>query len=253
MRPRYGPPSTSSNAVRVLLIEAGVIDRGFVARELYNQGFAVVASLGSTPGDAFRLADVVVLHCDGAKTPRIDRLIKLHRVGSKPPLVLLTSELSPAHECRAFDHGAVDVIRTSQGLAVLAKRIKNVVKDLRDSQRSGGPLTYGELLLRPDDCRAYWKDVDLDLSVGEYKVVHLLASNEGRHMTFRAIYDRVHHEGSLATRGDDGYRTNVRSMIKRIRIKFLECDPTFDEIESYSGFGYRWKKPARGTCGLARP
>jgi two-component system, OmpR family, response regulator ChvI len=49
----------------------------------------------------------------------------------------------------------------------------------------------------------------------------------------------------IAARGDDGYRANVRSMIKRIRIKFLDCDPNFDEIESYAGFGYRWKQPAR--------
>jgi two-component system response regulator ChvI len=36
----------------------------------------------------------------------------------------------------------------------------------------------------------------------------------------------------------------VRSVIKRIRNKFRSFDPTFDEIESYNGFGYCWKKPA---------
>jgi hypothetical protein len=35
----------------------------------------------------------------------------------------------------------------------------------------------------------------------------------------------------------------VRSAIKRIRNKFRSFDPTFDEIENYSGFGYCWKKP----------
>ena len=43
--------------------------------------------------------------------------------------------------------------------------------------------------------------------------------------------------------GADGYRGNVRSVIKRIRSKFRSLDPTFDEIENYNGFGYCWKKP----------
>jgi two-component system, OmpR family, response regulator ChvI len=33
----------------------------------------------------------------------------------------------------------------------------------------------------------------------------------------------------------------VRSAIKRIRNKFHDFDPTFDEIENYQGFGYRWR------------
>ena len=36
---------------------------------------------------------------------------------------------------------------------------------------------------------------------------------------------------------------NVRSTIKRIRNKFRERDPGFDEIENYTGFGYRWGQP----------
>ena len=40
-------------------------------------------------------------------------------------------------------------------------------------------------------------------------------------------------------RGDEGYRANVRTFIKRIRNKFRESDPRFDQIENYHGFGYR--------------
>jgi hypothetical protein len=42
----------------------------------------------------------------------------------------------------------------------------------------------------------------------------------------------------IAGSGTDGFRANVRSAIKRIRNKFRACDPTFDEIENYTGFGY---------------
>jgi two-component system response regulator ChvI len=92
--------------------------------------------------------------------------------------------------------------------------------------------------------RAYWNDVDLDLTLGEYNIVHLLASNVGRYVTYRKVYDRLHYEGFIAGTGPEGYRANVRSAIKRIRNKFRDLDPTFDKVENYTGFGYCWTKPA---------
>jgi two-component system response regulator ChvI len=50
-------------------------------------------------------------------------------------------------------------------------------------------------------------------------------------------------EGFIAGAGEDGYRANVRSAIKRIRNKFRGCDPAFDEIKNYTSFGYCWRKP----------
>jgi two-component system, OmpR family, response regulator ChvI len=54
----------------------------------------------------------------------------------------------------------------------------------------------------------------------------------------------MHYAGFVAGSGDHGYRSNVRSCIKRIRAKFHACDPDFDEIQNHMGFGYCWKTPA---------
>jgi two-component system response regulator ChvI len=173
------------------------------------------------------------------------------------PIVLLTGEASPAHECLALDKRPIDVIGKSRGSEVLVRCLKGAVEAFgrTDQPRAGGclaeagqavaqaqPMICGKLLLRLDVSRAYWKDVDLDLSLGEYNIVCLLVSNVGRYMTYGAIYDRLHYEGFIAGSGTDGYRGNMRSAIKRIRNKFGRFDPTFDEIENYNGFGYCWKK-----------
>jgi two-component system, OmpR family, response regulator ChvI len=238
--------ASEPNAIRVLVVEDGVIDRGFLTDDLSKQGFAVrtVASLRDAP-DAARDADVIVLHCERAKNSSIDLLVKLHGLGFKVPVVLLTGEAPPSHECLALDKGAVDVICKSRGLEVLGRRLKSVVKasNRTDQPRSDRSMICGNLLLRPDVSRAYWKDADLDLTLGEYNIVHLLASNVGQFVTYRATYDRLRHEGFIAGYGGDGYRANVRSAIKRVRNKFRSLDPTFDEIENYAGFGYCWKKP----------
>jgi two-component system response regulator ChvI len=241
--PAFLTSISEPDAIRVLLIEEG--PGGFLTVELSKQGFAVrtAVSLAGAP-DAARDVDVIVLHCDLAKISSIDLLGNLRGLGLDIPVVLLTGEAAPAHECLALDKGAIDVILKSRGPDVLARRLKRVVKAIghTDRPQSGGPMKCGELLLRPDISRACWKNVDVGLTVGEYNIVHLLASNVGRHVTYRAIYDRMHYEGFIAGSGADGYRANVRSAIKRIRNCFRALDPTFDEIENYAGFGYCWKK-----------
>jgi len=235
------------DAIRVLLIEDSAIDGGFLTDKLSKQGIVVrtVASLAGASAAACD-ADVIVLYCKRVNNSSIELLGKLHRLGFKAPVVLLTGEAAPAHECRALDKGAIDIILKSRGPDVLARRLKGVVKTIgrTDRPRSGGSMKCGKLLLRPEIGRAYWKGVDVGLTLGEYKIVHLLASNAGQYVTYRAIYDRLHYEGFIAGSGADGYRTNVRSALKRIRNRFRALDPTFDETENYQGFGYCWKKPA---------
>jgi two-component system, OmpR family, response regulator ChvI len=234
------------DAIRVLLIQDGAIDRGFLANELSKQGFAVqtVASLAGAP-DAVGNADVIVFHYDWTKVSSIDLLDKLQRQAAGVPIVLLTGEASPAREGPSLDKSAIDVIGQSRSSEVLARRLKDVVETFgrTDQPQADGRMIFGKLLLRPDVSRAHWKDADLGLTLGEYNIIYLLASNVGRYVTYRAIYDRLHYEGFIAGDGADGYRANVRSAIKRIRNKFRSLDPTFGEIKNYNGFGYCWKKP----------
>ena len=247
------------DATRILLIEEGAVNRGFLANELSKQGFVVqtVTSLAGTP-DAVGEADVIVLHFDWTKVSSIELLDKLQRQTAGVPIVLLDGGASSAREDVALDKRAIEAIGKSRGSEVLARRLKGAVEAFGHTgqMRAGGcmaeagqvvaqaqTMVCGKLLLRLDVSRAYWQDVDLSLTRGEYNIVHLLASNVGRYVTYRAIYDRLHYEGFIAGDGADGYRANVRSAIKRIRNKFRSFDSTFDKIENYNGFGYCWKKP----------
>ena len=102
-------------------------------------------------------------------------------------------------------------------------------------------LTCGKLVLQ--NSRGFWNGTDLDLTMGEYKIIELLTSRLGQYCPYRAIYDRLRHEGFVSGHGPNGFRVNVRSVVKRIRNKFRALDPKFREIECYRAFGYRWRKP----------
>lgn len=97
------------------------------------------------------------------------------------------------------------------------------------------------LVLDVASARASWNGQQVELTHGEFKVVQLLAQRVGRDVGYREIYDAVRGVGFEAGQGPDGYRANVRAMVKRIRQKFRDLDPDFDAIETYPGFGYRWR------------
>ncbi len=50
----------------------------------------------------------------------------------------------------------------------------------------------------------------------------------------------MRYVGFIAGCGDNGYQSNVRSSIKRIRAKFRQLDADFDSIGNHAGIGYCW-------------
>src|SRR5438477_157406 len=92
------------------------------------------------------------------------------------------------------------------------------------------------LALHPTDegfdiVRAFWKGAAVDLTLTEFRFVSQLALKAGEDISYRELYDLVHGKGFIAGYGGNGYRTNVRTFIKRIRQKFRVVDPGFASIE----------------------
>ena len=258
-------PAANSEVRRVVLVESDQYYREMLTGELLRQGFVVHAFtdgaslLGSlaTAVDA----DLAVLDWDLPRMSGIKLMAELRRQDVNLPVVLLTGQVIAgdendrcllasrealnADECMAFDQGAVDFIPKSRDREVLVRRLRNVVELVKPKANAAleERLACDRLRLKPETSRAFWNGVDVDLTLGEYKLVHLLVSKACSFVTYRSLYDRLHFQGFIAGSGTDGFRANVRSAIKRIRNKFRACDPTFDEIENYTGFGYCWKKP----------
>jgi len=236
---------SNANPIRVLLVAGDQIFREILSNELSERRFAI-RSFGdgaslldslATVGDA----DVIILDWSLPKPSGIDLLLQLRRHGVDLPVVFLTGRGLPARESLALDRGASDSNDKARGIGVLVRLLKHAVgadKTAADPQ-TDKRIVCGKLVLELSVSRAYWDGGDLGLTVGEYNIVHLLVSNVGRYVTYRAIYDRLHYEGFIAGSGDDGYRGNVRSAIKRIRNKFRDLDPDFAEIENYTACGYR--------------
>ncbi|WP_416898986.1 MAG: response regulator transcription factor [Minwuia sp.] len=214
-------------------------DDGFTVEE-FPDGPEVLERLKQDPKPSLILLDW--------KMPRMNgiEVLKTYRGdGGQVPVIFLTVLSDQIYEEAALIGGAVDFIEKSRSFSILRRRIDLIVGGKRGQSEAPaeGLLEIGGLALDPDSARARWRGKEVDLTVAEFSIVHHLAARQGRDCRYRELYDLVRGEGFHAGAGEDGFRTNVRSMIKRVRRKFENLDADFAEIENYPGFGYRWRRP----------
>lgn len=234
--------------IRIAFVEDDDDFREAASGEMGDHGFDVAAfrdgtglvEFLETAGDI----EIIVLDWSLPRVSGIDLLPKLQRAGINLPVVFLTGHSEPNYEQLALDRGAIDFVDKSRGVPILARRLRLIVDRAEKPMSADGDGNFhcGRLLLKPAVSRAFWDETDLNLTVTEFKIVHALASNIGSYVSYRSVYDCMHYVGFIAGSGENGYRTNVRSCIKRIRNKFRAIDPEFSEIENYQSFGYRWGK-----------
>ena len=129
---------------------------------------------------------------------------------------------------------------TRLGTEVLAHRLRVIIEGRRQLPAAAEPPIERHGHLHPAILHGArpWREHDLGLTITEYKpgpagVAH------GQPQTYEPSTRRT--EGFVAGSGDRGYNANVRSLLKRIRRKFLAVDPGFSEIENLPTVGYRWR------------
>jgi two-component system response regulator ChvI len=227
--------------------------RESLTQNLKDDGYAVTDFGEGQPAleylRAGNPADLVVLdwRMPGMTGIQLLRAIREHEIDV--PVIFLTVLGDQIYEEAALHHGAVDFVEKSRSLSILKKRIELSVKrpdaasaaGERAAEEGGVIETIGHLELNRETSRAYWKGEEVPLTLNEFRIVDLLAGRPGRDVRYRELYDQVHGAGFIAGSGEEGFRGNVRTLIKRIRQKFRDLDDEFEAIENYPGFGYRWR------------
>jgi two-component system response regulator ChvI len=165
----------------------------------------------------------------------ISLLRSLRQRGYDQPALFLTGHANPIFEEHGLKEGAIDFVDKSKNFGIIAQRLKIA---LQSTVKKSDAVAMGVSF---DGLRITWHDQIVDLTATEARVVRLLVDQAGRDVSYRAIYDSAKGDGFHAGDGTDGYRANVRSIVRRIRRRFQTLDPAFEAIESFPGVGYRWR------------
>lgn len=171
----------------------------------------------------------------------IEVLRRLRAAQITLPVIFLTVLSDQIFEEAALLGGAVDFVEKSRSFTILERRIQLILGRGKATEPEAAAIRQGELGLDAASRRAQWRGRPVDLTVNEFAMVQALAAKAGRDISYRELYDAGRGKGFHGGAGEDGYRTNVRAAIKRIREKFRAVDPDFEQIGNYPGFGYVWQ------------
>ncbi|HYZ39488.1 MAG TPA: response regulator transcription factor [Stellaceae bacterium] len=232
----------------LLIVDDDDLFRESLGLNLIDEGYEVTSFGNGREALAYLRrggdGDVMLLDWRMPNLTGLDVLRRMRADGITIPVIFLTVLSDDIYEEAALEGGAVDFIDKARRLPILLKRLQLIAEGGRpvaEPPAVGAPsLRLGRLVLRFDTNRALWAGRTVDLTLTEFRILTLLAEKAGQDIGYREIYDLVHGKDFIAGHGTEGYRSNVRTFIKRIRKKFRDVDPGFDHIENYAGFGYRW-------------
>jgi len=217
---------------RIAIVEDDAAIRANYSDALRKHGYEVSAHAARAEAmRAFRtrLPDLAVIDIGLGEEP------ELRALAPSLPILFLTARDSDFDAVSGLRLGADDYLTKDVSLPHLLARISALfrrVDALREPKTAEEVLERGALKLDAKRFTASWKDKPVELTLTEFWMVHTLAKFPGH------VKDRegLMREANLVV--DEG---TITSHVKRIRRKFAAVDPSFGQIDTVYGMGYRWK------------
>ena len=237
---------------RIALVDDGQSILTSVSLALQQEGFEV---------DTFKNGEEAMSAFEGKtydlglfdiKMPRMtgNELLMKIRSSKKPelknmPVIFLTSRDQEQDEIIGLRMGAADYIKKPFSQKLLNERINTVLRvhanrqlELnKDSEINKNiNLEKGNLQLDHLKQICFWKKNLIELTVAEFNLINCLAKHPSVVKNRNQLMDAMY--------GTDIYvddRT-IDSHIKRLRKKFRQFDPSFDQIRTRYGLGYSWRE-----------
>ncbi|MFE7245875.1 response regulator transcription factor [Streptomyces sp. NPDC057582] len=218
--------------MHILVVEDEVRLAGLIIQYLSESGHTAEARHDGPSG------------LDAARDPRVDAVVMdvmlpgmngveacrtLRREANDVPVVLLTARSAIKERVAGLDAGADDYLVKPFAMEELSARLRAVA---RRRPALGNRLEVGDLVLDPDEQRAWRADIELDLSRREFAVLQILMENPGWVVSrTRLLEEAWDGEADLNSNSVDVHISKLRAKI----------DKPFgrNSITTLRGTGYR--------------
>lgn len=150
---------------------------------------------------------------------------------SEVPIIILTARVEEIDRLLGLELGADDYICKPFSPREVVARVKAVMR-----RSHGGLIQTEELVLDESRNKAVLKGQELDLTVVEFQLLKLLASDPGRIFTRNQLIDRIYHDHRIVS------DRTIDSHIKKLRRKISDALPGQEFIQSVYGIGYKFEQ-----------
>jgi DNA-binding response OmpR family regulator len=227
---------------RILLIDDDPALLEVVSLAVTDAGHAVTTAEDGERGWTLLQSSRPNLVVSDINMPRLDGfalLRKLRGAGDALPLILLTSRDSEIDEALGLELGADDYVSKPFSARVLVARIAALLRreELREKGAAGTRKTIGRLALDAERLEVSYAGMRIEITVTEFKLLDALTQRPGIVLSRERLLQLTRDDDSIvADRIIDTY-------VRRLRRKLEAVDPSFCEIETVTGAGYRWRAP----------
>lgn len=183
-----------------------------------------------------RLPDLAIIDIGLADEPEggFELCRDLRSRAPELPIIFLSARDDDFDVVSGLRLGADDYLTKDISQVHLLARITALfrrVDALRQPTQAEQVVERGPLRINIERMAVQWRNVAVDLTVTEFWIVHSLAQNPGHVKNRQQLMDAAN------VVLDDN---TITSHIKRLRRKFKDIDPQFDQIQTAYGMGYRW-------------
>ena len=170
--------------------------------------------------------------------PGIDGIDVMRRIreSSSVPILMLTAKSREEDKVLGLDTGADDYMVKPFSMKELAARVRALlrrVEGLSASAEASAVLSFGELTLDEERHQVFKKDVPLELTAVQFRILKAFLSRPGK------VFTRLELLNAFQDHVFEGYERTIDVHIKNIR-KILESDPSRPAyIQTVWGVGYK--------------
>ena len=181
------------------------------------------------------LLDIMLPDVDGIE---VCKTIRQHNITT--PVIMLTSRSEEIDKVLALELGADDYVTKPFSIRELTARIKAVLRRLEQPYKAQNKTSHPaeisikDLFINKDKRQVILNEHHLELTVKEFDLLYLLASNQGKTFSRQQMLEDVWGYSFK------GYEHTVTSHINRLRMKI---EPDINEpvyILTTWGVGYRF-------------
>jgi DNA-binding response OmpR family regulator len=230
-------PAAARRKWKVLVVEDDAGVRTVVNQVCHNEGYDVVEAASGRQGVESALAqqpDLVLLDWVLPDISGLDVCREMRRHGVVAPVIMVTGRTSNVDMVVGLEVGADDYLTKPFDSRVLAARLGAHLRRAQmtpSAARRQGVTAIGSVEIDTDGRRVRVGDVEVKLTMTEFNLLALLASNPGRVLTRAQLLEKVW-----------GYLTevdyhSVDPHVQRLRKKLgPDCGVV---VEAVAGLGYR--------------